>query len=75
MLTDNTIAELNALNDYAARHHGIFVDLVHGHGALRSEYLEVEEALNHRDLAALRRELLDLANVATRWAETLEATQ
>lgn len=72
MLTNNTIAELNALNDYATKHHGPFVDLVHGHGALRSEFLEVEHALMHRDLPALRRELMDVANVATRWAETLE---
>ena len=71
MLTPETIHELNSLNDYATRHHGPFVDLVHGHGALRSEFLEVEQALAHRDMPSLKRELMDLANVATRWREAL----
>lgn len=71
MLTTNTITELNRLNDYAAQHHGPFVDDCHAWGALRSEYLEVEEAAQRRDHDALRFELMDLANVATRWAEAL----
>lgn len=73
MLTHQTITELNSLNDYATRHHGPFVDLVHGHGALRSEFLEVEQALAHRDIERLKSELMDLANVATRWREALGA--
>ena len=71
MLTPDTIAELHRLNTYAARHHGPIVDLCHGWGALRSEYLECEAAAQARDTTGLRRELLDLANVATRWAEAL----
>lgn len=71
MLTTDTIARLNALNDYARLHHGPIVDLYHGWGALRSEYLECEEAAQHRDVQRLREELMDLANVATRWAEAL----
>ena len=71
MLTQDTIEELNQLNEWALRAHGPFVDLVHGWGALRSEYLEVEEAAQRRDLPRLRAELMDLANVATRWAEAL----
>ena len=74
MLTPDTITELNALNDYATRRHGPFVDIVHGWGALRSEYLEVEEAAQRRDIQRLRCELLDLANVATRWAEAITAS-
>ena len=71
MLNPDTIEELNQLNDWARRAHGPFVDLVHGWGALRSEYLEVEEAAQRREITRLRAELMDLANVATRWAEAL----
>lgn len=71
MLTTDTITELNRLNDYSTTKYGPFVDDCHAWGALRSEYLEVEEAAQRRDHAALRAELMDLANVATRWAEAL----
>lgn len=71
MLSNTTITELNRLNDYSSTKYGPFVDDCHGWGALRSEYLEVEEAAQRRNRDALRAELMDLANVATRWAEEL----
>lgn len=71
MLNPDTIRELNALNDYASEHYGPFRDIAHGFGALSLEFHEVHEAAQRRDIASLRRELMDVANVATRWAEAL----
>lgn len=71
MLSNDTITELNRLNDYSKSKYGDFTDDCHAWGALRSEYLEVEEAAQRRDRTELRAELMDLANVATRWAEAL----
>lgn len=71
MLNPDTITELNRLNDYSKSKYGEFTDDCHAWGALRSEYLEVETAAQARNSAELRAELMDLANVATRWAERI----
>ena len=41
-------------------------------GALRLEYREVEEAIQSRDNARVRAELLDLANVALRAVQEMD---
>ena len=73
MLTNKTIDALNALHDKAENVYGPIGDNYRGFAALRSEYLEVEHAFQGRDYDRLRDELMDLANVATRWAQAIDS--
>ena len=73
MLTPQTISELNILHDHAEHVYGPIGDNYRGEAALAREYREVLRALDSRDDENLYRELIDVANVATRWAQALES--
>lgn len=73
MLTPETISELNELHAKAEKIYGPVGDNFRGESALSAEYREVIRAFDARDWHGLRDELMDIANVATRWAQAIES--
>ncbi len=75
MLSKETIGQLNYLHEHAEQIYGPIGDNYRGRGALQSEMDEVIQAFQSRDNERLYCELLDVANVATRWAQALATGQ
>ena len=73
MLTPETIYKLNELHAKAEKIYGPVGDNFRGESALASEYREVLRAFDARDWDGLSDELMDLANVATRWAQAIKS--
>lgn len=64
--------ELRELREKSIGKYGPLEDNHRMLGALRLEYREVEEAIQSRDNARVRSELLDLSNVALRAVEEMD---
>lgn len=71
MITNESIREINTRMAVSIERYGPLGDYHRAIGALVIELHEVVEAMHQRDMAATRRELYDVANVAIRFAQEL----
>lgn len=72
MIEPRTIDEINARMKVGIERYGPLEDYHRALGALVIEMHEVVEAMHQRDMNAVYSELLDVANVAIRFAQELE---
>lgn len=72
MITERTIAEINRRMRAGMARYGKLEDYHRALGALVIELHEVVDAMHKRDPVAMYGELLDVANVAIRFAQELD---
>lgn len=72
MIHQRTIDEINARMRVGIERYGPLEDYHRALGALVIEMHEVVSAMHHRDMDGVYSELLDVANVAIRFAQEME---